>query len=170
MPPTAERALVSCGACMGAHCAPTVLRIRRGRCPIGPFLRPARRRFPGAVGPNHTGCLYFSCFSKKSTQKKERKVGHPLFQPPRLSGVHAIQLRRPKPACSAPQYPLPLPGRASRPGKVHKARLTRVVQEVSLGADLCAKCRRCAAVALRKAACGPHCPHRPLWVRSRLSA
>ena len=41
------------------------------------------------------------------------------------------------------------------------ARTREVARCVLVGADRRAKCRRCAAVALRKAACGPHCLHRP---------
>ena len=53
--------------------------------------------------------LYFSCIAKKSTQKKARKGGHPLFQPPRLSRVRTIQPRRPKPAYSGTPAPATAP-------------------------------------------------------------
>ena len=89
-------------------------------------------------------------------------MGHPLFQPPRLSGVHAIQLRRPKPAYSGTPAPAAAPGSGVAARQGPRSAPGQVPYGTShVGADLCAKCRRCAAVALRKAACGPHCPHRP---------
>ena len=68
-----------------------------------------RSCFPGAAAPDPVGCLYFSCVAKKSTQKKARKGGHPLFQPPRLSGVYTIQFRRPKDAYSGTPAPAAAP-------------------------------------------------------------
>ena len=72
---------------------------------VPPF--PSRPTLLGPAGDPK--CLYFSCFSKKSTQKKARKGGHPLFQPPRLSRVRTIQPRRPKPAYSGPPAPATAP-------------------------------------------------------------
>ena len=89
-----------------------------GQCSLIPPLRlsPAGPRCWARSGCPK--CLYFSCFSKKSTQKKERKGGHPLFHPPVLSRVHTIQLRRPKPVYSGTPAPAaaPQPGVAARQG------------------------------------------------------
>ena len=93
--------------------------------------------------------LYFSCISKKSTQKKERKGGHPLFHPPLLSRVHTIQPWRPKPAYSGTPAPtaVPQPGVAtwqgprSAPSPVRcgkplvRARIMHPPSFASVGAD-----------------------------------
>ena len=85
--------------------------------------------FPRGIFSNKSGnfrlmeCSYFSCSAKKSTQKKAGKGERP-FAIPRVcrecllfndgaGNLHTL----------APQHPLRLPGRVSRPGRVHRARL-----------------------------------------------
>ena len=85
--------------------------------------------FPRGIFSNKSGnfrlmeCSYFSCSAKKSTQKNAGKGERP-FAIPRVcrecllfndgaGNLHTL----------APQHPLPLPGRVSRPGRVHRARL-----------------------------------------------
>ena len=101
--------------------------------------------------------LYFSCIAKKSTQKKARKGGHPLSQPPVLSEVPVLHLRRPKPACSGTPAPTAVPwsgivawqGPQSAPGLV-----------------LCGSVN---ATPLSEGVMG-RCGHRPLRVHSRIGS
>ena len=122
------------------------------------FPQPAHVVGPGRGAPNVCTFLASLCTFLASP----RKGGHPLFHPPVLSRVLAIHLRRPKLAYSGTPAPTAVPwtdvgawqGPQSAPGQVllgKTARRGRSPRQVPPQA----------AVALRKAACGPHCPHRP---------
>ena len=90
-------------------------------------LSPSRLQagFPGAAAPDSVGCLYFSCSAKKSTQKNAGKGEYP-FAIPRISlGCGPFNSGARNLHTLAPQHPLPFPGRVSRPGRVHEARLAR---------------------------------------------
>ena len=110
--------------------------------PLAGAARPLSRPqagFPGAAAPAPVGCLSFSCVAKKRTQKKARKGGHPLFQPPVLSKASALHPRRPKPAYSGTPAPTAVPrpgvvdwqGPQSAPGPVRYGKPL-------IGANLCA--------------------------------
>ena len=110
--------------------------------PLAGAARPLSRPqagFPGVAAPAPVGCLSFSCVAKKRTQKKARKGGHPLFQPPVLSKASALHPRRPKPAYSGTPAPTAVPrpgvvdwqGPQSTPGPVRYGKPL-------IGANLCA--------------------------------
>ena len=133
---------------------------RGSREPVqGPFLGPVslglRPQTPWDV------CTFLA--SPRKVPKRRREKGDTPFSNPRVcQGCIQFNSGARKMHTLAPQHPLPLPGRISWIGRVHKERLARgSAENLMQGADLRAECRRIATVALRKAACGPQCPYRP---------